>query len=141
MSFKIYLAGKCKRLTFAQQNEWRDYITEYMNEKTLSTIVYNPNNYFNYFENLHKTNRQVKEYFMGIIDKCDLLIVNLNDSDSSVGTGQELEHARMRGIPIIGFGTNNVYPWIAEVDCTVTFDTIEECCEYVVNYYRREDMA
>ena len=72
---------------------------------------------------------------MSRIDHCRLVIVNLDDSDSSVGTGQELEHARMKGIPIVGFGTKNMYPWEVEVDCQVVFDNIDDCLDYVIRYY------
>ena len=69
--------------------------------------------------------------------KSDLVIVNLNNSNSSVGTGQELEHARMKGIPIVGYGTENIYLWESEEDCDVVFNTEEECVEYVLDYYLR----
>lgn len=71
---------------------------------------------------------------MSMIDRSDLVIVNLNDSDSSVGTGQELEHAVCKNIPIVGFGTENIYPW-EEEDCQVVFEDLYECVNYVVEYY------
>lgn len=138
-NFNIYLAGRCKGLSVDEQNSWRDKTIYYFNTRCLSVIAHNPNDYFNYYSNLHKTNKQVKEFYMSLIDRCDLVIANLNDSCLSVGTGQELEHARMKGIPIIGFGTENVYPWLAEVDCQVVFDTLDECLDYVKDYYLRED--
>lgn len=131
----IYLAGKCNGLSITEQNLWRVHIKNIFECNYDDVIVINPNDYFNYFQKLHKTNKQVKEYYMSLIDKSDLVIVNLNNSDSSVGTGQELEHARMMNIPIVGFGTEHVYPWEAEVDCQVVFDNIEECIDYVNSYY------
>ena len=125
-------------MSWEKQNQWRNKIKKQLEnyESNMYKIkVINPNDYFNYFANLHKTQRQMKEFFMYTIEKSNLIIVNLNNSNSSVGTAQELEHARMSGIPIIGFGTENVYPWESEVDCQVVFDTLEDCVEYAKNYF------
>ena len=49
-------------------------------------------------------------YFLHKVSKSDLLLVNLDNSNSSVGTGMEVQKAFDTGIPIIGFGTKNIYP-------------------------------
>lgn len=139
--FQIYLAGKTGGLTQVEANGWRNNvknILENYESKRFNNIrVINPNDFFNYYKTLHKTHKQIKRFFMSQIDKSDLVIVNLNNSNSSVGTGQELEHARMKGIPIIGYGTENIYLWESEEDCDVVFNTEEECVEYVLDYYLR----
>ena len=139
--FQIYLAGKTGGLTQAEANGWRNNvknILENYESKRFGNIrVINPNDFFNYYKTLHKTHKQIKRFFMNQIDKSDLVIVNLNNSNSSVGTGQELEHARMKEIPIVGYGTENIYLWESEEDCDVVFDTEEECVEYVLDYYLR----
>lgn len=135
--FQIYLAGKTGGLTQVEANSWRNNvknILENYESKRFNNIrVINPNDFFNYY----KTHKQIKRFFMSQIDKSDLVIVNLNNSNSSVGTGQELEHARMKGIPIVGYGTENIYTWESEEDCDVVFNTEEECVEYVLDYYLR----
>ena len=45
-----------------------------------------------------------------------------------------LEYAVDKGIPVIGFGKQNVYEWLPE-DCDVVFDTLEEAVDYIINYY------
>ncbi len=139
--FQIYLAGKTGGLTQVEANGWRNNvknILENYESKRFNNIrVINPNDFFNYYKTLHKTHKQIKRFFMSQIDKSDLVIVNLNNSNSSVGTGQELEHARMKGIPIVGYGTENIYLWESEEDCDVVFNTEEECVEYVLDYYLR----
>lgn len=72
---------------------------------------------------------------MNKISKCDMVIVNLNDSDSSVGTAQEIQFAVDHDIPVIGFGNNNTYSWISEVDCQVAFNTMTETVDYVRDFY------
>lgn len=138
--FQIYLAGKTGGLSMTDANKWRDNAKIFLEnyESTRFRIkVINPNDFFNYFKTLHKTHKQIKRFFMSQIDRSDLILVNLNNSNSSVGTGQELEHARMRTIPIIGYGTENIYPWESEEDCDIVFDTQYEALEYIVDYYLR----
>lgn len=134
----VYLAGKCRGLN-DEGKSWRNEI-----EVKLQTVaewinsnirVIDPTKYFSYSENKHKSNKQVKEFFLNKISQCDLVIVNLDDSDSSVGTAQECQFAVDNKIPIVGFGTKNMYEWIAEVDCQVVFDSMHEVVDYVRDYY------
>ena len=46
----------------------------------------------------------------------------------------QLQYAVDKGIPVIGFGKQNVYEWLPE-DCDVVFDTLEEAVDYIINYY------
>lgn len=135
---KIYLAGACKNVS-DEGVSWRNDATIMLQQiaewcgKEITII--DPTKYFSYSANKHKSQKQVKEFFINKISKCDLVLVNLNDSDSSVGTGQETQAARMMHIPIIGFGTKNIYPWIQEVDCEVSFDSMHEAVDYIRDYY------
>ena len=132
------MAGKCKGLQ-DQGRTWREDITnklETVAEWSGKEVhIINPIKYFSYDESKHKTNKQVKEFFMNKISKCDMVIVNLNDSDSSVGTAQETQFAVDHDIPVIGFGNNNTYSWISEVDCQVAFNTMTETVDYVRDFY------
>ena len=134
--FNIYLAGACKNLDWNTQNIWRDVSKEKLERVECNYHVYvsNPNDYFNYIEERHKSQKQVKEFFLHKIRTSNLVLCNLNYSNSSVGTGQELQFARDNNVPIIGFGNEEVYPWLVE-DCQVVFDTLEEALKYISDYY------
>ena len=81
------------------------------------------------------TAKQTKNFYIKyLIANSDLILVNLNNTENSVGTGQELQYAVDKGIPVIGFGKQNVYEWLPE-DCDVVFDTLEEAVDYIINYY------
>lgn len=140
-ALKIYLAGACKNEP-DEGTEWRKQITEKL--KTVAEWsgkeikIINPTTYFSYNECKHKSQKQVKEFYLNKISKCDLVIVNLNNSASSVGTGQEVQFATDMSIPVIGFGTKNMYAWIADVDCQVVFETMIEAVDYVRDYYMVE---
>lgn len=135
---RIYLAGACKNLE-DEGREWREKITTKLQQVAewcdKEIVVIDPTKYFSYSENKHKSQKQVKEFYINKISNCDLVIVNLDYTDMSVGTVQETQAARMMHIPIIGFGTKNIYPWIKEVDCEVTFDSMHEAVDYVRDYY------
>lgn len=134
----VYLAGACKHVE-DEGRAWREDITTKLNVvaewKNKNINVINPLSYFSYNENKQKSQKQVKGFYLNKISKCDLLIVNLNDSDSSIGTAQEVQFAVDHNIPVIGYGIQNIYPWIAEVDCQVVFDSMHEVVDYVRDYY------
>lgn len=133
-----YLAGACKNVE-DEGREWREKITKMLEQaaewKEVHIKVINPVEYFSYSETKHKTHKQVKNFYMNKIKKCDFVICNLDDSDKSVGTGQEVQYAICNEIPVIGFGKSNIYPWIAEVDCDAVFDSMHEAVDYIRDYY------
>ena len=127
---KIYLAGASK-YEADEGLGWRKTLQSDWGE---TTNIINPLDYFRYSENWHQNDKQVKEFYLSRIRKSDVVLVNLNNSDSSCGTCQEIQYARDHDIPIIGFGHDNVYNWLL-VDCQCVFDTAEEAMEYIIDYY------
>lgn len=136
---KIYLAGACKDLSdggIGWRNETvKNFIAA---EKYLDDIrykIYDPTEYFPRDGSYNKSNKQVKAFYMKhLISNCDLILVNLNNTENSVGTGQELQYAVDKEIPIIGFGKQNVYEWLPD-DCDVVFETSNEAIDYIVNFF------
>ena len=97
--------------------------------------LYDPTEYFPRDGSKSITAKQTKNFYIKyLIANSDLILVNLNNTENSVGTGQELQYAVDKGIPVIGFGKQNVYEWLPE-DCDVVFDTLEEAVDYIINYY------
>lgn len=135
---QIYLAGACKGLE-DEGREWRLRATKMLEQaaewQDVKIKVINPLEYFSYAEHKHKTHKQVKSYYLNQISKCDVVLCSLIDSDGSVGTGQEIQFACDHNIPVVGYGRDRVYPWLAEVDCEVVFDTLTEACDYIRDYY------
>ena len=139
-TIKVYLAGACKHLD-DEGAEWRERATKMLEQAAewneIKVKVINPLEYFSYAENKHKTHRQVKGVYMNKVKKSDVVLVSLDDSDKSVGTGQEVQFAVDHNIPVIGFGKTNMYPWISDVDCTVSFDTITEAIDHIRDCYMK----
>lgn len=129
--FKVYLAGACKHEPDEGEG-WRNSIISDWDDLGIKFV--NPLQYFRYSENWHQSHKQVKQFYFSKIKTCDVVLVNLNKSDSSCGTCQEVQYAIDQGIPVIGFGHENVYNWL-EVDCQCIFDKAEDAMEYIYNYY------
>ena len=72
------------------------------------------------------------------IDKCDALLINLDYSNVSVGSGMEVEHAYCHNVPIIAFGSkpDTWYNWTKE-RTTVILNDLDEAIEYIHNYYAK----
>ena len=140
---KIYLAGRCKGLMDGGK-EWRSSAKMILNTiaEAIGTkvTVFDPTNYFGYDEKKHKTQKQIKDYYFNTIRHCDIVLLNLNGTEYSIGTAQEVQYAVDNNIPVIGFGTEHVYPWLSEVDCQVCFDSIHEALDYIRDYYILSEM-
>lgn len=137
-TLRIYLAGPCANEPdegAAWRSKAKEMLAQVAEWRGCNVDVINPLDYFTYAEKNHKTQKQVKWYYMSRIDKCDLVLCNLNGTRSSPGTAQEVQHAWDQGIPVIGFGKEYVYPWIAEVDCQVVFPNMSEAINYIADYY------
>ena len=133
----IYLSGVCGNAT-DEGVEWRKTASERL-EKIAewcgrSVKVVDPTKYFAYNIVKHRTEKQIKEFYLSKMVKCDIVLLNLNNTQCSVSTGQECQFARDHEIPIIGFGSEEVYPWL-EADCQVVFEDMSLALNYIRDYY------
>lgn len=120
--------------------EWRLRVYQCARENEWVLRVFDPTEYFDYQWDgrYQKTDRQIKEYYLQAIKKSEIVLVNLNGTIKSVGTGMEIQYALDHDIPVIGWGNTDVYPWIRDA-CTVVFETLEEALDYVQTYYDYDD--
>ncbi len=129
----IYLSGACKCLEDCG-NDWRKAIKNEI-ERTTFYKCFNPNEYYNYKDAKPKTEKECMQYFLHRLRDSSLIIVNLDNSDKSVGTGMELILANELHKPIIGFNDNDTtYPWSKEL-CDVVLLDEDEVVDYIKNYY------
>lgn len=135
-NFEIYASGATKNLSPNESLIWREVAKEYLEsvEGKYDVKVFIPEHFFGYIHKNPKTEKQCRTFFLWHTEISQLLLVNLNQTATSVGTGMEVQKAMDFRIPIIGFGTDNVYPWIKD-SCDVVFDTMEEALEYIKEYY------
>ncbi len=136
----VYLAGACANEP-DEGRKWRvdarqafNSIVKYDN---IQVCVVDPTDYFSYSYPVHKSDKQIKAFYMSKIRKCDVILVNVNNSKTSPGTCMEVQHAVDHNIPVVGFGKENAYPWLMNVDCDVVFDSLQEAINYIKDYYMK----
>lgn len=129
----IYTSGATKNVTPEESYNWRKNTREYFKYHLYNVDVFIPEEHFSY-QDPPQTEKECMSLFLYKLAKSDFVLVNLNNSDTSVGTGIEIGMALQLGKPIIGFGTTHIYPWIKEA-CNVTLNTIEESLEYIRLHY------
>lgn len=143
MSYKIYLAGKMGGLTYEGMNGWRNIIKT----KILETAKYsdtnvniiNPVSYYNFEEKKHQTEIEVEEFDLAHVISSDLIIVNIDGLNNSIGTIIELHDAHYHNkIPVIAFGSkevyNNLHPWVKN-DITRIEPNIDDVVNYIRDFY------
>lgn len=128
---KIYLSGASKNLD-DHGNLWRED-AKFIGDMH-SILAYNPNDFYNYTDKNPNTVKECMKLFLHQVELSDVILVNLDYTDGSVGTGMEVMHATNLNKPIIGFGNTNVYPWVAEM-CDVILSDLGQAMDYIaINY-------
>ena len=140
---KIYTCGKMSGISFQEQMEWRLRIEGEV-KKCLDfghgVKFIHPPMFYNYEENYQKSEREILEWEMAQVHDCDIVIVNLDGIDSTVGSHMEL--GAVQGINrfgdkhifVIGLGKDdNLHPWIKE-SCIRIEDDYAKAAEYICEY-------
>jgi nucleoside 2-deoxyribosyltransferase len=140
---KIYLAGKMTGLSFEEMNLWRNKIkgklqqvASYGNHK-LSII--NPVDFYNFQSKNYQSEEEVEDYDLAHVISSDIIIVNLDGLNTSIGTIIELHDANYHHrIPVIALGSkedyDNLHPWIKR-DITRVEETMDDIVDYIENFY------
>lgn len=137
-SLKVYLSGATRNVNGDFQY-WRNRChTLHKNGYFTNLEFVDPINFFNYTNKIPKTEKQCLDLFMWQIERCDVVLINLDYSIISVGSMAEVEHAFCNNIPVIGFGEkkNTWYNWCEE-RCSVVFDDLDTAIEYLSNSYAK----
>lgn len=143
---KLYMAGKMKGITVKEAVQWAKMLDENLKEKGVDNkyIMHIPAEYYNY-DNFspETTEREIMSFDLSLVRRCDILIVNLKDINSSVGSHFEIATANAENsfgskhISIIGLGDKNgVHPWIIESLDKICL-TIDDLSEYLTEFHLR----
>lgn len=142
---KIYIAGKMSGLTYEKMNGWREKLKRKI-EMQADLIGYkdklcviNPVNYYNFENYRHQSETEVEDYDLAHVISSDVIIVNLDGLNSSIGTIIELHDANYHHrIPVIAFGSednyNKLHPWIKR-DITRYEETMDDVITYIGDFY------
>ena len=130
--------------------EWRKEVEEWCSQFTENIKVINPCRYYDYKENYHKSEAEVRRFDLHMVRNCDVVLVNLDHIKDSVGTLNEIFVANELGIPVIGFyefkndeieWTDDRYknePWIVDVCHRIEDDetsALLDALMYIRRYY------
>ena len=140
---KIYEAGKMSGLTYEQMTIWRDELKSRLENiakwRDVEIDVINPVIFYNFDEKRHQSEIEVEDFDLAHVKSSDVIIVNLDGLESSIGTIIELHDAHYNNkIPVIAFGDkklyNKLHPWIKNAITRVEKD-IDDVVEYMGDFY------
>ena len=123
---------------FELATRWRDEIIsrlQYIRYENMDYEIFNPCK--NYSINKTFDSNGVVYQNLVYLHKSDVLILNLQDIDKSPGTLFEIYYAFLNHIPVIAFGTSELYDVQPHVRASVTvkFNDIDQVVEYIKNMY------
>lgn len=142
-TLKIYLSGKMSGLTYSNMINWRVKMSEKLKNmasfKDCNVNIINPVNYYNFENQLHQSESEIKEFDLRHVITSDIVVVNLDGLDTSDGTKYEISQAaRNYNIPVIAFGNKKLYdklhPWIKD-DITRIENDMDSAIDYIANFY------
>lgn len=138
----IYEAGKMSGLNLQQMLTWRIELTKELEDVAeiigVKVNAVNPVNYFNFVQKRHQTESEIMKFDLSKVKQSDIVIVNMDGLNTSIGTCIELYEAYKREIPVLAFGSNKLYeelhPWI---QCCITRhdETYKETVNYIKDFY------
>jgi nucleoside 2-deoxyribosyltransferase len=134
----IYLCGKMGGLSYEEYTGWRNEIDKGLKERAdgIDLTIISPPEFFNFEKKMHDNELEVMQWELNEVRKCDVIIANLNFSNST-GSNIEMYEAWKNDIPIIALWDKDEHyqhPWV-ETMVTRVFTTQDELADYVDYYY------
>lgn len=135
---QLYLAGPCCNEPdegMGWREKARTIFNEHIENQDCKIIVIDPTRYFTYADRKeHETDHQIKDFYLSQILRSDLVLCCLDRTKMSPGTAQEIQFSKDHNIPVIGWGRDDIYPWLL-VDCQVVFPSMLQAIDYIKEYY------
>lgn len=138
MAFKIFTSGKMGGFSYQEQMAWRKELEHKVNNiSPQSTTFIHPPTFFDYNS---QNQEMAKQWEINQLINSDIVVVNLNEIDKSIGTLMELgiiegvNRVRDKKIYVVGIGDMYIeHPWL-----NTTFfkqvSTIDDAAEFIVDY-------
>lgn len=140
--YKIYTAGKMTGLSYALQMNWRRELERKICHNTDKKCTFvHPPLYWNTKTEDPKIDKEAMIWDLAQLRSSDIMVVNIKDINSSVGTHFELATALATNnnsnhhIYIVGFGESDerLHPWI-ENAIEFRTDNITEASDLIAHY-------
>lgn len=142
----IYLAGAISCYFNTDQHDypkqWREDAKKYVKQLYDDITLVSPTDYYEISKNYHKSDTEVMRFDLRMVREADIVLVNLRELHSSLGTSDEILYAFIGGKPVIGFledesEITKVHPWkIEQIDRIETGeDAMKHAIDYIYRYY------
>ena len=146
MNKTIYLAGAMSCYFNTDQNDylkkWREDAKKYVKKLYYNITIVSPTDFYEIGKNYHKSESEVMRFDLRMVREADIVLCNLRDLHSSLGTSDEILYAFISGKPVIGFledesEIKNVHPWkIEQIDRIETREgAMKRAIDYIYRYY------
>lgn len=140
----IYLAGKMDGLSDSEMRQWRNLLKseleKYSDMANYKTNVVSPCDYFNFNEQRYQNEQEIMKFDLSLVRDSDIVIVNTNGLNSSIGSIIEVYEAWKNDIPVIAYDENGDYKTIHSwLKCCITRadSCVIDICEYIKDFYMR----
>lgn len=140
----IYLAGKMSGLSDSEMRQWRNLLKseleKYSDMANYKTNVVSPCDYFNFNEQRYQNEQEIMKFDLSLVKNSDIVIVNTNGLNSSIGSIIEVYEAWKNDIPVIAYDENGDYKTIHSwLKCCITRadSCVIDICEYIKDFYMR----
>lgn len=129
---KIYLCGAMG--CYENPDDYKVWRNNFVDVYSEYASIFNPPDFYNYEEELHKSEAEVMKFELHNLLLSDFVVVNLDRIHESVGSIMEICTAYRRGIPVIAFGDDsNLNPWLRECILRIEPD-FESITKYIDSY-------
>lgn len=146
MSKNIYLAGAMSCYFNTDQHEypkkWREEVKEYVKKYYDNITITSPTDFYEIGKDYHKSESEVMRFDLRLVREADVILVNLKDIKTSLGSSDEIFYAYISGKPIIGFlekekELKNLHPWkLEQIDRIETGENaMYKAIDYIYKYY------
>lgn len=146
MNKVVYLAGAMSCYFNTEQHnypkQWRRDVKEYVKKLYENITIISPTDYFEIGNNYHKSESEVMRFNLRMVRESDVILVNLKDLNTSLGSSDEIFYAFISRKPIIGFleeesEIKNIHPWkVEQIDRIETGkDSMKRAIDYIYRYY------
>lgn len=146
MNRTVYLGGAMSCYFNTDQHDypkqWREGAKEYVKKLYDGITLVSPTDFYEIEKKYHQTEKEVMRFDLRMVRESDIVLVNLRDLHSSLGTSDEILYAFISGKPVIGFiddesEVKNIHPWkIEQIDRIETGeDAMKHAIDYIYRYY------
>lgn len=140
---KIYTCGGMKNKTTEEAMLWRNELENCLRMSGVVASVFKPPEFYNYDEFKQQSEAEIKEFEFAKLRESDVLVVEFDGIESSVGSCMELGYANAvnsfgnKHIFVIGYNNTdkNVHPWITD-SCIRIEDDLNDIAFYIANYVK-----